>query len=146
MADVNSTCTKLLEAMHTQAEQELGEKKITPFLDTLGDYDSTEDLVKDLFDTTEYNNKWKTAHEANKQATTDDEKDANDAAEIRAKQTIVYMCSWKRALLKFSGKMSDVDYVYGNGMNYINTGAQSIEATRMTLDEPETTTEPESGK
>lgn len=123
---LDDTCSKLLDAMKKRAEQELGDEDQVPFLDNL-EFDRTKDsdisdITDTYFDTSSANEEWSKAH---------NDSSSGDGDEIAPRATVAYFSAWKKALLKFYSRNSDVEAVFGNGVEFINTGAQSIEATRL---------------
>lgn len=127
-AKLDETCDKLCDAMKKMAEQELGKEDMVPFLDNLdlgSDKNAdVEEAVEDLFDTSSYNEKWETAFSDENSGTGD---------EIKPRASVAYLAAWKKAMLKFYSRNSDVEAVFGGGVEFINTSAQSIEATRLVL-------------
>lgn len=117
---------KLEEAFKTQYKQAKGEKDKTPFLDTFpGDYKKLDDLLSDYFETTEYNGSWK-------EVLADDERsELKDGIKLRLQ--VVYMCMWKKALLRACAKRTDVDVVFDDEIASINTGLQSLALTKSVI-------------
>lgn len=134
---VETACARLKESFKKQAAQERGEEPVTPYLDTLsadGSFDGSnvKELTDELFNTESLNQAWQEAYDAS----SDPEKGSQDGKEIRSRAGVAYFCAWKKALLKFYEGNDDIQAVYGLGMCFINIGAQSVEATRLSLAEP----------
>ena len=127
---VDSTCETLAQGMKKQADQYLGEEPFTPFIDTIreDEDEKVSDLIKDLFDTDDYNEKWVEIY--------NDSTQPEYPEGVRARLSVAYLTSWKRALLRHFHNESTVERVFKRGISFINTGAQSIEATRVILSEP----------
>ena len=128
---VDSTCEQLLEGMRKQADQYLGNERFTPFADTiLGDNEDASDVIGTLFNTDDYNTKWVEIY--------NNPNIPEEPEGVRARLSVAYLASWKRALLRHFHNESTVERVFNRGINFINTGAQSIEATRVILSDPPT--------
>lgn len=131
MSDVNTTIDTLRDAFKKQGEQLLGNEDTTSFLETLGDYDSLDDLLDDLFNTDDYNEKWiKLVNDKDK----DEKKDGP-----RYRLIIGFLAAWKKALIRACTKRTDVDTVFNDDVGFINSGINSLDVTKLKVAAPETT-------
>lgn len=131
MSDIDKTIATLKDAFKELGEQLLGNKEQTPFMDTLGDYDSLKDLLDDLFNTDSYNTEW-----VNLVSNPDNYEEKEG---VRLRIIVGFMSMWKKALLRACTKKTDVDVVFNDDVGYINSGMNSLEITKLNVAKPDTT-------
>jgi hypothetical protein len=101
--NVSDTIGKLEEAIKVLAEQDKGEKEVVPFLKTLLDAFSVDDLgaLLEEFDTSWYNDEWVSI--------LDDEEKSEEEDGVRLRVAVVFLARWKKALLRACSFSTDVD-------------------------------------
>lgn len=101
--NVSETIGKLEEAIKTLAEQDKGDKEVMPFLKTLLDAFSVDDLdaLLEEFDTSWYNDEWVSI--------LDDEEKSEEEYGVRLRVAVVFLARWKKALLRACSVSTDVD-------------------------------------
>ena len=134
---VDGTIGKLCETVKALARQATGEDDKKTFLDTLYDAfgkDKLKDILDEDFDTEWYNAEWVKllGDDSGGEGGSEGKAGAKDDG-VRLRAAVVYLSSWKRALMRLPGVETDVDRVYRSEFAPLNSGYCSLVHTRLKL-------------
>lgn len=116
----------LKSTIRSLSEQMSGDKDRKSFFSTLFEsfgVDKMSDLLSKYFNTENYNDEWlKIA----------DDKDEDERyGGVRCRMAIVFLCMWKKALLRADESMTDVEKLWGEDFGYMNSAYDSLTHTKI---------------